>query len=83
VRQWVDDALLLPTYICTDLTAGLDYTVAHYGIITSSPRLDAVLTFVDDSSPEAADNWAVGEVSNTRRSTPPATPFTTHMLHHI
>jgi hypothetical protein len=36
--------------------------VAHYGIITSSPRLDAVLTFVDDSTPDAADNWAVGEV---------------------
>jgi hypothetical protein len=44
------------------VAAGLDYTVAHYGIITSSPRLDAVLTFVDDATPDAADNWAVGEV---------------------
>jgi hypothetical protein len=44
---------------------GLDYTVAHYGIITSSPRLDAVLTFVDDSTPQAADDWSVGEVSVT------------------
>lgn len=45
--------------------AGLDYTVAHYGIITSSPRLDAVLTFVDDATPDAADNWAVGEVRHS------------------
>jgi hypothetical protein len=42
--------------------AGLDYTVAHYGIITSEPRLDCVLTFVNDTTPEAADGWAVGEV---------------------
>lgn len=47
--------------------AGLDYTVAHYGIITSSPRLDAVLTFVDDATPDAADNWAVGEVRHSRQ----------------
>lgn len=39
--------------------------MAHYGIITSSPRLDAVLTFVDDSTPQAADDWSVGEVSLT------------------
>jgi hypothetical protein len=45
------------------LLSGLDYTVAHYGIITSAPRLDAVLTFVDDAAPDAADAWAVGEVS--------------------
>lgn len=44
------------------MISGLDYTVAHYGIITSAPRLDCVLTFVDDSSPEAADGWQVGEV---------------------
>eukprot|EP00775_Hariotina_reticulata_P007350 gene7350-7561_t len=42
--------------------AGLDYTVAHYGIITSAPRLDCVLSFVDESTPGAADSWAVGEV---------------------
>jgi hypothetical protein len=41
---------------------GLDYTVAHYGIITSAPRLDCVLSFVDDSTDQAMDNWAVGEV---------------------
>jgi prolyl 3-hydroxylase /prolyl 3,4-dihydroxylase len=27
---------------------GLDYTVAHYGVLTSDPRLDCVLCFVDD-----------------------------------
>lgn len=29
---------------------GLDYSVAHYGVLTSDPRLDAVLCFVDDGS---------------------------------
>eukprot|EP00955_Chlamydomonas_euryale_P103039 365461-Chlamydomonas_euryale.AAC.5 len=28
--------------------AGLDYTVAHYGILTKDPRLDVVLCFVDN-----------------------------------
>ncbi|KAF8057154.1 Ogd [Scenedesmus sp. PABB004] len=43
--------------------AGLDYTVAHYGIITSAPRLDCVLSFVDDAGGgDAAQGWAVGEV---------------------
>ncbi|EFJ40470.1 hypothetical protein VOLCADRAFT_108132 [Volvox carteri f. nagariensis] len=37
--------------------AGLDYTVAHYGILTTDPRLDVVLTFVDDSTDEAASAW--------------------------
>jgi Rps23 Pro-64 3,4-dihydroxylase Tpa1-like proline 4-hydroxylase len=27
---------------------GLDYTVAHYGVLTSDPRMDCVLCFVDD-----------------------------------
>jgi hypothetical protein len=61
-------ALHVLTQVCVCVcawfsAAGLDYTVAHYGIITSSPRLDAVLTFVDDSTPQAADDWSVGEVS--------------------
>jgi hypothetical protein len=43
-------------------TAGLDYTVAHYGMLTKDPRLDCVLTFVDDTTPEAAAGWEVGEV---------------------
>jgi len=29
---------------------GLDYSVAHYGVPTADPRLDAVLCFVDDGS---------------------------------
>lgn len=29
--------------------AGLDYTVAHYGVLTKIPRLDATLCFVNDS----------------------------------
>jgi hypothetical protein len=27
---------------------GLDYTVAHFGVLTKDPRLDVVLCFVDD-----------------------------------
>jgi hypothetical protein len=43
---------------------GLDYTVAHFGGITSSPRLDAVLCFVDDAGEGDADTspWAAGDV---------------------
>ena len=33
---------------------GLDYTVAHYGVLTSDPRLDCVLCFVDDGKGRAA-----------------------------
>ena len=38
----------------------MDYTVAHYGILTTDPRLDVVLTFVDDATDEAASAWQVG-----------------------
>ena len=31
---------------------GLDYTVAHYGIMTKDPRLDVVLCFVDSRPPQ-------------------------------
>lgn len=41
---------------------GLDYTVAHYGILTKDPQLDAVLCFVDDRSAEDKANWGDGEV---------------------
>ncbi|PNH00469.1 hypothetical protein TSOC_013705, partial [Tetrabaena socialis] len=41
---------------------GLDYTVAHYGIMTTDPRLDVVLTFVNDATDEAASAWQAGEV---------------------
>ena len=37
---------------------GLDYTVAHYGALTNDPRLDVVLTFVDDAP---MDSWGDGE----------------------
>lgn len=39
---------------------GLDYTVAHYGVLTKDPRLDVVLTFVNDESMSSA-SWADGE----------------------
>lgn len=35
---------------------GLDYTVAHYGLITKTPKLDATLCFVN-----GAENWEDGE----------------------
>ncbi|KAG1656705.1 hypothetical protein FOA52_006489 [Chlamydomonas sp. UWO 241] len=40
---------------------GLDYTVAHYGILTKDPRLDVVLAFVDNrlSDEEAAKEKAL------------------------
>ncbi|KXZ49624.1 hypothetical protein GPECTOR_20g481 [Gonium pectorale] len=41
---------------------GMDYTVAHYGILTTDPRLDVVLSFVDDASDESAAAWQAGEV---------------------
>lgn len=44
--------------------AGLDYTVAHYGAITASPRLDAVLCFVDEAGEGDGETspWAAGDV---------------------
>lgn len=49
--------------------AGLDYTVAHYGILTTIPRLDATLCFVDcgDDDGDDDDNdkealWDDGDV---------------------
>ena len=41
---------------------GLDYTVAHHGILTTDPRLDATLCFVDDEGEEASSAWDFGEV---------------------
>ena len=43
---------------------GLDYTVAHYGAITASPRLDAVLCFVDEAGEGDSETspWAAGDV---------------------
>ena len=41
---------------------GLDYTVAHYGVLTQDPQLDAVLCFVDDAGGAAREAWEGGEV---------------------
>lgn len=48
---------------------GLDYTVAHYGVLTQDPQLDAVLCFVDPCSNTTTTNnntshgsWEDGEV---------------------
>jgi hypothetical protein len=42
--------------------AGLDYTVAHYGILTTIPRLDATLCFVDGDDDEKEALWEDGDV---------------------
>jgi hypothetical protein len=41
---------------------GLDYTVAHYGILTQAARLDATLAFCDDACESAREAWQSGEV---------------------
>ena len=41
---------------------GLDYTVAHHGILTVDPRLDATMCMVDDEGEEAGSAWDFGEV---------------------
>jgi len=41
---------------------GLDYTVAHYGVLTEDDRLDATLCFVADGTSEDAISWEAGEV---------------------
>ena len=53
----------------TQSTPGLDYSVAHYGVITRDPRLDCVLTFVDDREEADAADWGVGEVGAARADT--------------
>ncbi|EEH57846.1 uncharacterized protein MICPUCDRAFT_2294, partial [Micromonas pusilla CCMP1545] len=40
---------------------GLDYTVAHHGILTVDPRLDATLCVVDDEGEDDAQAWDFGE----------------------
>lgn len=54
-------AQLIPPASCP-LRPGLDYTVAHYGILTKDPRLDCVLCFVDDAEDEKSAAWDEGEV---------------------
>lgn len=41
---------------------GLDYTVAHHGILTTDPRLDATFCVVDDEGDLNASAWDFGEV---------------------
>ena len=41
---------------------GLDYTVAHAGIMTTDPRLDATFCVVDDESDLNQSAWDFGEV---------------------
>ena len=41
---------------------GLDYTVAHHGVLTTDPRLDATMCFVDDEGEEKSAAWDFGEV---------------------
>ena len=41
---------------------GLDYTVAHHGILTVDPRLDATMCMVDDEGEDASSAWDFGEV---------------------
>ena len=40
---------------------GLDYTVAHHGILTVDPRLDATLCVVDDEGDLKSSAWDFGE----------------------
>lgn len=41
---------------------GLDYTVAHFNAITSTPVLDLTLCFVNDADEERSSNWESGVV---------------------
>ena len=41
---------------------GLDYTVAHHGILTVDPRLDATMCVVDDEGHLESSSWDFGEV---------------------
>eukprot|EP01026_Neomeris_dumetosa_P015103 TRINITY_DN156_c0_g1_i3.p1 TRINITY_DN156_c0_g1~~TRINITY_DN156_c0_g1_i3.p1 ORF type:complete len:151 (-),score=40.38 TRINITY_DN156_c0_g1_i3:244-666(-) len=40
----------------------MDYSVAHFGIMTEEPRLDVTLCFVDDTSEEDEEMWFSDEV---------------------
>ena len=56
---------LRPTAHKTELRRfrpGLDYTVAHHGVLTTDPRLDATMCFVDDEGEARSAAWDFGEV---------------------
>jgi prolyl 3-hydroxylase /prolyl 3,4-dihydroxylase len=40
---------------------GLDYTVAHYGLLVDTPVLDATMCFVQDETLEEKDTWHSGD----------------------
>ncbi|KAK2080949.1 hypothetical protein QBZ16_000803 [Prototheca wickerhamii] len=41
---------------------GLDYTVAHHGVLAAKPCLDAVLCVLGADTPESHELWEAGEV---------------------
>ena len=41
---------------------GLDYTLAHYGILTVEPKLDVSICFVKDEKAEDQEVWESGDV---------------------
>ena len=47
---------------------GLDYSVAHFGVLTAEPRLDAVLCFVDDGSLRKEEDAAGRQKKQGRQS---------------
>ena len=48
---------------CRRFRPGMDYTLAHYGMLTRETRLDATLCFVDDRSDDLSDQvWESGDV---------------------
>lgn len=54
-----------PTAVSTEarrFRPGLDYTLAHYGILTKDTRLDASLSFVDDGRKGRKAMWDSGDV---------------------
>lgn len=56
---------LSPTAVSTEarrFRPGLDYTLAHYGMLTKDPRLDASLCFVDDGTKRKEAAWSSGDV---------------------
>ena len=48
---------------CRRFRPGMDYTLAHYGMLTRETRLDATLCFVDDRTDDLSDQlWESGDV---------------------
>jgi len=48
---------------CRRFRPGMDYTLAHYGMLTRESQLDATLCFVDDRQDDLSDQvWESGDV---------------------